>query len=109
MYLKANNISKRFPDESGKSEIYVCSFPNINSDKKMVSTDGGNCPLWCRDGSELFYLKGANIAVTVMAVKVETEPTLKPGMPKVLPIMKKRIFLNIRRLSTFSSNPVSAA
>ena len=41
-------------DESGKYEVYVRSFPT-GSGKWEVSTNGGQAPIWRRDGKELFY------------------------------------------------------
>ena len=67
-------------NESGKSEVYVRPFPDVNKGKWQVSTSGGNSPLWSPDGRELFYRSGD----AAMAVRVETEPTFKPGKPTVL-------------------------
>ncbi|MBO0860882.1 MAG: serine/threonine-protein kinase [Chloracidobacterium sp.] len=41
-------------DESGRSEIYVATFPHL-SGKWQVSVDGGMEPQWRRDGKELFF------------------------------------------------------
>jgi len=41
-------------DESGRSEIYVQSFPAAAA-KWLVSKGGGNFARWRRDGKELFY------------------------------------------------------
>ncbi len=67
-------------DESGKGEIYVRSFPDVNKGKWQVSSGGGNSPLWSPDGRELFYRSGD----ATMAVEVQTEPTFKRGNPKIL-------------------------
>jgi serine/threonine-protein kinase len=67
--------------ESGKYEIYVRPFPDVNKGKWQVSTSGGNLPLWSPDGRELFYIGQEN---SVMAVAVETKPTFKLGTPKAL-------------------------
>ena len=85
-----SKISRRFhlmdrwmayaSNESGKYEVYVRPFPEVNKGKWQVSTSGGNSPLWSPDGRELFYRSGD----AVMAVPVETEPTFKPGKPTVL-------------------------
>src|SRR5262249_977194 len=42
-------------NESGRNEIYVRPFPNVTAAKWLVSTAGGNQPLWARSGRELFY------------------------------------------------------
>jgi serine/threonine protein kinase len=67
-------------DETGKNNVYVRPFPDVNKRKWKVSTDGGYNPLWSPDGRELFYHSGD----AAMAVPVETEPDFKPGKPKIL-------------------------
>jgi Tol biopolymer transport system component len=62
-------------------DIYVRPFPDVNKGKWQASTGGGNCPLWSPDMRELFYLSDDN---SVMAVPVETKPTLSFGTPKML-------------------------
>jgi hypothetical protein len=42
-------------DESGQSEIYIDSFPEPRS-KKRISTAGGRFPVWGSSGRELFYM-----------------------------------------------------
>jgi Tol biopolymer transport system component len=42
-------------DESGRSEVYVQSFPEPGG-KWQVSTNGGSDPRWRADGGELLYL-----------------------------------------------------
>ena len=66
--------------ESGRCEVYVRSFPEVDRGKWQVSTNGGHSPLWSPDGRELFYRSGDE----VVSVRVETEPTFKPGKPTVL-------------------------
>jgi serine/threonine-protein kinase len=66
--------------ESGKYEVYVRPFPDVNKGKWQVSTSGGNSPLWSSDDRELFYRSGDE----AMAVPVETEPDFKPGKATVL-------------------------
>jgi dipeptidyl aminopeptidase/acylaminoacyl peptidase len=67
--------------ESGRNEIYVRPFPEVNKGRWQVSTSGGDSPLWSRDGRELFYLNGD----AVMAVSVKTEPSFDiVGTPQVL-------------------------
>jgi eukaryotic-like serine/threonine-protein kinase len=67
-------------DESGKSEVYVQSFP-ASGGKSLVSTDGGADPRWRQDGKELFYLSPDR---KLMAVPVNGETTFEPGVPKGL-------------------------
>ncbi|MBN1833205.1 MAG: serine/threonine-protein kinase [Deltaproteobacteria bacterium] len=68
-------------NESGQMEVYVRPFPEVNSGRWQVSTNGGDSPLWSPDGREIFYLIGNTEGV--MAVEVETEPAFKPGKPRL--------------------------
>ncbi|MBC8467925.1 MAG: protein kinase [Planctomycetes bacterium] len=55
-------------DESGRWEVYVEPYPGPGP-KVPVSTEGGQQPMWSRDGKELFYRNG----IKMMAAAVETE------------------------------------
>ena len=55
-------------DSSGRFEIYVRPFPNVNTGQQwLISTAGGIKPLWAHNGRELFYVApdGALMAVAV--------------------------------------------
>ena len=65
-------------DESGRREIYVQPYPGPGG-KWQISTEGGNEPVWGRDG-EIFYRNGDKM----MAVDTRTQPTFSAGKPKVL-------------------------
>jgi serine/threonine protein kinase len=54
-------------DESGRSEVYVQSFPEPTI-KLQVSTTGGDHARWSRDGKELYY---ASPAGEVMAIGIQ--------------------------------------
>jgi eukaryotic-like serine/threonine-protein kinase len=54
-------------DESGRSEIWVRPFPNVNEDKQVVSTAGGVQAWWSRTGGELFF---KDLASAIMVVRV---------------------------------------
>jgi Tol biopolymer transport system component len=71
-------------DESGRNEIYVRPFPNVNGGRWQVSRDGGTRPSWSKNGRELFYMAkdGANTAV--MSVTVERGETWVSGRPTKL-------------------------
>ena len=66
-------------DESGRDEVYVRAFPGSGG-KWQISTQGGDEPVWARDGRELFYRNRDNL----MAVTVATKPTFVAGTPKSL-------------------------
>jgi hypothetical protein len=44
-----------FSRESGRSEVYVTSYPKVVG-RWRVSTDGGSQARWRRDGKEIFYI-----------------------------------------------------
>jgi serine/threonine protein kinase len=67
-------------DESGRREIYVRPFPEVNRGKWPVSTSGGDNPLWSPNSREIYYRNDDS----VMAVSVKTEPTFTPGKPQKL-------------------------
>ncbi len=67
-------------NESGKMEVYVRPFPEVNTGKWQVSTNGGNSPLWSPNDRELYYRSGDAVMVT----SVEIEPAFKPGKSAVL-------------------------
>ncbi len=67
-------------DESGRYEVYVRPFPNTNDGRWLVSTDGGQEPVWAHSGRELFY-KGSG---DLMMVEVLPGATFVTGEPQVL-------------------------
>jgi len=67
-------------DESKRNEIYVQTFPTPGG-KWQVSTNGGERPVWSRDGKELYFL-GAD--GKMMAVEVKAGAKFEAGVPKPL-------------------------
>jgi Tol biopolymer transport system component/tRNA A-37 threonylcarbamoyl transferase component Bud32 len=43
-------------DETGRNEVYIRPFPNVDDGKWQVSTNGAQAPLWAHSGRELFYV-----------------------------------------------------
>jgi serine/threonine-protein kinase len=66
---------------SGQWEIYVERYPQLGS-RQPISTDGGQRPLWSRDGRELFFL--SLDGRQMLAVPMQSGSTLKAGLPQVL-------------------------
>ena len=52
-------------NESGRSEIYVQSYPS-GGNRTPVSTGGGSLPRWSRDGRDLFYITGDTVAAVAI-------------------------------------------
>jgi eukaryotic-like serine/threonine-protein kinase len=68
-------------NESGRYEIYVRPFPDVNARRWKISTEGGERPLWNKNGRELFYFVQPGI---MMWVPVETGPSFKAWTPREL-------------------------
>ena len=67
-------------DESGRHEIYVRPFPNVDDGRWQLSTDGGTEASWALDGRELFFRDGD----WMMSVEVDTSTTFAHGAPQAL-------------------------
>jgi Tol biopolymer transport system component/predicted Ser/Thr protein kinase len=67
-------------DESKRYEIHVVSFPQPGG-KWQISTDGGQSPVWSRDGRELYYRSLDN---KIMAVEIKPGARFQFGAPKAL-------------------------
>jgi dipeptidyl aminopeptidase/acylaminoacyl peptidase len=66
-------------NESGRNEVYVQPFPGLES-KTRVSVDGGDFPIWSRDGREIYFRNGDK----AMAVSVSSSGPLSFARPKEL-------------------------
>ncbi len=66
-------------DESGRLEIYVRPYPGPGG-ITQISNDGGDAPVWSRDGRELFYLNKGRL----MEVSVRAQPELSVSKPTTL-------------------------
>jgi Tol biopolymer transport system component len=64
-------------DESGRAEVYVQAFPGPGA-KWQVSAEGGDAPVWNRNGRELFYRSGDK----VMAVRITAQPAFVAERPQ---------------------------
>ncbi|HEX9564512.1 MAG TPA: protein kinase [Gemmatimonadaceae bacterium] len=67
--------------ESGRFEVYLRPFPNVDSLKRKISVNGGLSPRWSRDGRELFFLDSRQ---DMVVVPIRTEPTITIGEPRRL-------------------------
>lgn len=74
-------------NESGRDDVFVRPFPNVDEGKWQVSTAGGSAPLWSRDGRWLYYWVGARGAGQgrVMRVAVHRVPKgFASGTPELV-------------------------
>jgi eukaryotic-like serine/threonine-protein kinase len=68
-------------NDSGRVEVYVRPFPEVNSGHWQVSTTGGTRPLWAPSGQELFYVAPTG---ALMRVGVERAPSWAATTPTFL-------------------------
>ncbi len=68
-------------DETGRNEVFVRRFPDVEAGKLQISEAGGTGALWSRDGRELYY---RNANADMIAVRVTVGTTLRAGEPRVL-------------------------
>lgn len=64
-------------DETGRFEVYVRPYPDVEAGRWLVSSAGGTSPRWGRDGRELFYYDGE----ALMRVPVGAGDTFAAGRP----------------------------
>ena len=54
-------------DESATRQVYVTPFPGPGA-RFQVSVDGGQEPIWSRDGHRIFYVNGRTMMAATVAV-----------------------------------------
>jgi serine/threonine protein kinase len=64
---------------SGRFEVYVQPFSGPGP-RHLISIEGGEKPVWSRNGGELFYRNDDKM----MAVPIVTDPEFTPGKPQLL-------------------------
>jgi len=69
-----------YSEESGKSEVYVQSYPEPGH-KYQVSTAGGATSAWSKDGRQILF---GSLDGNVMIADVATVPSFKVGRPRAL-------------------------
>jgi serine/threonine-protein kinase len=85
-------------NESGRFEIYVRPFPDVDTRRWQVSTDGGELPKWARDGSAFYFIGPSQM----MRVAVEEAPTFSWQAPEAV-LEHGAYSLGTRGLSSGSS------
>ena len=71
-------------NESGRFEVYVRPFPNVEDAKWQISPDGGQEPRWGPEGNELFYRRGYAPNVEMNAVSISTDSGFAATRPITL-------------------------
>jgi serine/threonine-protein kinase len=77
-------------NDSGRFEIYVRPFPEVNSGRWQVSTTGGTRPIWTRSGQELVYVSPTG---ALMGVEVARGPSWAATTPAL--VVKEGYFTNL--------------
>jgi serine/threonine-protein kinase len=67
-------------DESGRFEIYVRPYPNVEAGRWQVSTGGATSPRWSANGLELFFVDRTGL----LAVPVTPGTAFEAGRPRRL-------------------------
>ncbi len=65
-------------DETGRLDVLVRTYPE--GETRVVSLNGGEEPMWSRDGRELFFRQGDRL----FAVEVSADPELDVSTPQPL-------------------------
>ena len=74
-------------DQSGRDEVYVRDLRG-EGDQVLVSLDGGNEPVWSRDGKELFYRETKAGDPYLVAAGIAAMPALHViGRKRLFPIV----------------------
>jgi len=61
--------------ENGERQIFIRPYPALEEGRRQVSSDGGNDPVWSRDGRELYYV---NANEDMMVVRVSDGVPAQP-------------------------------
>lgn len=68
-------------DESGREEVFVRSFPELE-EKTQISIDGGLEPLWSPDGNTIYYRDVTG--VQLMSVDFKASSEIEIGLPQLI-------------------------
>ena len=68
-------------NNTGRSEIYVRPFPDLDGGIWQISADGGWQPVWSRDGTRLFFMgRGERFEQAA----IDTDAGFRPGTPQLM-------------------------
>lgn len=87
-------------DETGDWEVFITTYP-VAGGKLQVSRSGGKQPRWRGDGKEIYYMDPKG---TLVAVPVDTEPSLSTGAAAPLFATYSRPYVSSTDLFTYDVN-----
>jgi eukaryotic-like serine/threonine-protein kinase len=61
-------------DETGRFELYLRPYPDVDRGVWRVSRGGGTSPRWSADGRRLFYYDGGGLSVVPVGVAPDGQP-----------------------------------
>ena len=70
--------------ETGQDEVYIQPWPDIDSNRWPISSEGGSDPQWAADTGELFYRNNTEDGIETWVVSVATEGDFNAGIPELL-------------------------
>ena len=68
-------------NESGRKEVYVRPFPDVERGRWQVSADGGNLPRWAKNGRELIFRRGQIMSYEFWASTIQPGTSFVAGTP----------------------------
>ena len=72
-------------NETGRAEVYVRPFPDVDSGRWQISSEGGGEPRWSRDGRELIYsFGGGPVPRIVWSAAIAAGPAFSADQPKIM-------------------------
>jgi Tol biopolymer transport system component len=72
--------SAGFPVPNARGDVYLRPYPQVDRGRWRISVDGGDSPVWSRNGRELFFISRGQ----AMSVRIETASDFRPGTPTVM-------------------------
>ena len=82
--------------ETGKPEVFVRPFPEVEAAKWQVSIDGGLSPRWASSGKELFYVERLELG-HMTAVRYNDDPEFEVvGYTREFPLQAHHFFFQMR-------------
>jgi serine/threonine-protein kinase len=87
-------------NESGRFEVYVRPFPDINDGRWQLSSNGGTHPLWSRNGRELFFIAAGGM---LTSVPIQPGQAFTYGKPAAL-LPAGQYYVNVARGFDVSPN-----
>ena len=70
-------------NETGRDEVFVRPFPNTDSSRVRVSTEGGIAPVWGKSGRELFFVDGG---LSMVAAQFDPASGRVSGLETLFPL-----------------------